>query len=123
MQEVGGLREQGADVGRAAMWDRIETICWTCQRGPRSGCAWFARHKPVPGWTAVRRDVLVWDGRAYTPSESYRVAACPLYLEDRREQPQPKWDGPYWDAPVCRGCYLRKVCMEVKGTCNRRAKC
>lgn len=55
-------------------------------------------------------------------SKSYRVADCPLYLEDARETPPPKWDGPYWDAPVCMECYSRKTCMEVKGTCNRRAK-
>lgn len=55
--------------------------------------------------------------------ESYRVIDCPLYQEDRSEPECQKWDGPYWDAPVCMECYSRKVCMELKGTCNRRAKC
>ena len=100
-----------------------ETICWTCKRGPRSECPWFAEHKPVPGWMAERRDVLVLDGRVYTPSESYRVSACPLYMEDRKEPKPLKWDGPYYDAPVCKSCWSRRVCMEMNGTCNRRAKC
>lgn len=55
--------------------------------------------------------------------ESYRVIGCPLYLEDRRDPERQKWDGPYWDAPVCMECYSREICMEVKGTCNRRARC
>lgn len=106
-----------------------ETKCWTCQRGPRSECAWFAWHKPVPGWTAERSDVLiqtkVTTHRKYRHyEESYHVIDCPLYLKDDRMEPErPKWDGPYWDAPVCMECYSRQICMEVKGTCNRRAKC
>lgn len=104
-----------------------ETKCWTCQRGPRSGCAWFAEHKPVPGWKAVRRDVLAHEyrrGRS-TPKyeESYRVYDCPLYLEDEERPKHKKWDGPYWDAPVCMECYSREICMRTKSTCNRRAKC
>lgn len=103
-----------------------DTLCWTCQLGPRSECPWFARHKPVPGWTAVRRDVLMQTSicggkrkvRKY--EESYRVEDCPLYLEDEREAPPPKWDGPYWDAPVCMECYSREICMRTKSTCNLR---
>lgn len=106
-----------------------ETKCWTCQRGPRSGCSWFASHEPVPGWKAERRDVLVQSStekrgkrrnfRHY--AESYLVIDCPLYLEDeRQEKPPVHWDGPYWDAPVCMACYSRAVCMRTKGTCNRR---
>lgn len=108
---------------------KSETLCWTCRRPvsePDTQCSWFSRHEPVPGWTAERRDVLMSCGSKTTGrsiAESYRVSTCPLYLEDRKEPPPPKWDGPYWDAPVCRGCYSRKVCMEVKGTCNKRAKC
>lgn len=110
--------------------EKSETLCWTCRRGPRSECAWFARHKPVPGWTAERRDVLMQTSvyrrgqlvNCNKREESYRVIDCPLYLEDKREPPPPKWDGPYWDAPVCMECYSRKACMEVKGTCNRRAR-
>lgn len=63
-----------------------KTICWTCQQGPRSGCPWFAEHKPVPGWTAERRDVTQqrWDGRQNSlfTVKSYCVSACPLYLPD-----------------------------------------
>lgn len=103
-----------------------ETKCWTCQRGPRSECAWFARHKPVPGWTEERRDVMIQTSthkrgkfRYYKHyEESYRVVDCPLYLEDRREPERLKWDG-----PVCMECWSRRVCMETHATCNRRAKC
>lgn len=108
-----------------------ETKCWTCQRGPRSGCPWFADHKPVPGWTAARRDVLMQTTvhkhgktRNYQKyEESYRVIDCPLYQEDRSEPECQKWDGPYWDAPVCMECYSREICMRTKSTCNMRAKC
>lgn len=71
--------------------------------------------------TSTHKRGKFWYYKRY--EESYRVIDCPLYLEDRKEPPPPKWDGPYWDAPVCRGCYSCKVCMEVKGTCNKREKC
>lgn len=73
-----------------------ETKCCTCQRGPRSECAWFAWHKPVHGWTAKRSDVLTqtkvtthgkyWYYRHY--EESYHVIDCPLYLKDDRMEPE-----------------------------------
>lgn len=99
-----------------------ETICWTCRRSTNSGCPWSARFQPVPGWTAERRDILSYDGEKYIPTESYRVSVCPLYLEDRREPKCPKWDGPYWDAPLCRACWSRRICMETHGTCNGMAR-
>lgn len=107
-----------------------ETKCWTCQRGPRSECSWFARHEPVPGWQAVRRDVLVKTTVGPTGKrkhlrkrlESYLVVDCPLYLENEKKEKPKRWDGPYWDAPVCLGCYSREICMRTKGTCSRRAK-
>ena len=55
--------------------------------------------------------------------ESYRVIKCPLYLEDEEGPKVKKWDGPYWDAPVCVGCYSRRICQRTRSTCNRRAKC
>ena len=70
-----------------------ETLCWTCRRGPRSGCRWFACHEPVPGWTAERRDITQqrWDGQgcgSFT-TESYRVLACPRYDPDP-PRPRPR---------------------------------
>lgn len=73
------IAEEGAARG--------ETLCWDCRQGPRSGCSWFAEHRPVPGWTAERRDVAVTaipDGRRDTRlEESYLVRRCPLYRRDR----------------------------------------
>lgn len=74
-------RRAGAPRGK-----RRATLCWTCSQGPRSGCPWFAEHRPVPGWTAERRDIPIqlWDGRRQVceKAESYRVKACPLYRPD-----------------------------------------
>ena len=104
-----------------------ETICWTCQRGPRSECVWFAEHRPVPGWTAERREIRITayaDGKRYErPTVSYLVRKCPLYYPDPPRKEETGWTGPYYEAPVCMGCWSRKICMELKGTCNRRAKC
>ena len=59
-------------------------------------------------------------GRKY--EESYRVFYCPLYMKDQREEKRVKWTGDYYDAPVCKACYSRRICMEVHGSCNRRVR-
>lgn len=43
-------------------FEKSDTLCWTCQRSggpPETQCPWFLRHRPVPGWRAVRRDVMM----------------------------------------------------------------
>lgn len=66
------------------------TLCWFCQNAVPSpatgaGCSWSRRpHTPVPGWDAKRRDVRMssYSGDVRTV-ESYRVKACPEFVEDQ----------------------------------------
>lgn len=60
------------------------TLCWTCGRA-YGGCSWsrYKVQKPVPGWSAERRDIRI---AAELPMvESYLVIDCPLYIADRSE--------------------------------------
>ena len=64
-----------------------QTICWGCARAcaVRSiACPWSWSFCPVPGWTAIRRDVTYDSGykKMKHASESYIVIKCPLYLSD-----------------------------------------
>ena len=67
-----------------------ETKCWDCARACGL-CPWseYKRQRPVPGWTAKRRDVKMqgtWCGRLVTRRvESYLVLDCPLFVESVRE--------------------------------------
>lgn len=102
-----------------------ETICWTCQRGPRSERSWFAEHRPVPGWTAERREIQMTaytGGKRYErPTVSYLIRKCPLYQPDppRKEE---DWTGPYYEAPVCMGRWSRRICLNRGSVCNERAR-
>lgn len=65
-----------------------QTLCWGCQNAVPSpstgaGCPWSRAGKPVEGWRATRRDVLMQRMKGYsTRIESYLVTACPLFLTD-----------------------------------------
>ncbi len=68
------------------MAGRTATICWTCRRSSNSTCSWSASLRPVPGWTAVYRPILMPRGRGRNKrmvlQESYVVRDCPLYQPD-----------------------------------------
>lgn len=102
------------------------TICWTCRRGTRSECPWFAEHRPVPGWTAERREIRMTayaDGKRYErPTESYVVRKCPLYQKDPPRKKQEDLTGLYYDATICQKCYSRNICMKQNAVCNERAR-
>lgn len=79
-------RPESAGRARTAGNGMSRTICWTCRQGPRSGCSWFAEHRPVPGWTAWRNDIPAYrydmerrENVVCALEESYQVTACPLY--------------------------------------------
>lgn len=64
------------------------TICWACgnavpdAEGER-GCPWSREGKPVEGWVAERRDILVQatrPGGGKKPVESYQVITCPEFM-------------------------------------------
>lgn len=64
------------------------TICWACanavpdEEGTR-GCPWSREGKPVEGWTAERRDILVQPTRPGGEKkrlESYCVITCPAFV-------------------------------------------
>jgi len=56
------------------------TLCWNCKNTNRFKCSWFdpKNPKPVDGWEAVRRDLLVYNRRI----ESYCVVRCPNYVPE-----------------------------------------
>lgn len=60
------------------------TLCWSCDKAV-CGCSWSREFKPVEGWTAVRRDVRVWDRVRKVTTESYFVKDCPGYVPDKRK--------------------------------------
>lgn len=64
------------------------TICWACANAvpdeeSTRGCPWSREGKPVEGWVAERRDILV---QATSPGgekkriESYCVITCPAFV-------------------------------------------
>lgn len=62
-----------------------QTICWECKhadKGNDSICPWAREFKPVEGWDATRRDILVQGTNQNQPAhydESYKVHKCPLF--------------------------------------------
>lgn len=63
-----------------------ETLCWFCQRSMpdlKIGCSWAKWFRPVKGWTAEERDLLlqVINGQRRM-TKSYHVIDCPLFLPD-----------------------------------------
>ena len=61
-----------------------KTICWDCEnavpsRDGSKGCPWSVEGKPIQGWTAKRKDVLVIVCGRRRKIESYRVKKCPMF--------------------------------------------
>lgn len=76
-------------TGAEARTYRPATLCEVCERAC-GRCCWsaFGVQQPVPGWDAVRRDILGTDTRGRTGPgayvESYVVLYCPEFaLEEK----------------------------------------
>ena len=77
---------------------RNQTLCCNCARagfGCVSTCPWEREFKPVPGWTAARRDIKMAHkavgGKVIEKmEESYLVIECPLYLKEEKSVPARK---------------------------------
>ena len=65
------------------------TKCWACANAVpdadgQRGCSWSKDGKPVNGWEAKRRDILVQPtspGGERKRVESYHVVTCPEFVE------------------------------------------
>lgn len=57
-----------------------QTLCEVCDNA-LGGCSWSEKDKqqPIPGWTAVRKDIIVGDGKSRHLTESYAVFECPQF--------------------------------------------
>ena len=57
--------------------------CINCCPVPNKGigCEWSIAFKPVPGWTAERRDIKCYGKKNNENSESYMVLACPKFIK------------------------------------------
>lgn len=98
-----------------------ETLCWSCRRA-YSGCSWSARGVPVKGWTAEPQYIANSDYGTKNVVKSYFVERCPEYIAEERWNAPAEWNGAYYDAPICMACFTRKICQQVKATCNARAR-
>lgn len=62
-----------------------DTLCWSCRRAA-GGCSWSRSLRPVEGWLASYRPVLmpasIGGKRRYVPQESYIVRWCPQYAPE-----------------------------------------
>lgn len=66
------------------MFEKSNTLCWSCQRAHSLGCDKFKYGETIPGWTATRKDIIA--GRGAYPDilvESYEVVKCPQYKYGR----------------------------------------
>lgn len=47
-------------------------------------CEWseYGNMRPVPGWEAIRNDILYFNGRENVKIESYAVLSCPKFVPD-----------------------------------------
>lgn len=59
-----------------------ETLCELCDRAC-GHCLWSAAGMPVPGWEAVRRDIMMTDNQDGHMVESYVVLGCPAYKPEK----------------------------------------
>lgn len=61
------------------------SLCWFCDNA-YGGCSWSREFKPVPGWTATRRDMTtshsVGGKNRQVKTESYIVHKCPEHVPD-----------------------------------------
>lgn len=57
-----------------------QTLCEVCGNALGS-CSWSEKdnQRPVPGWEAIRKDIIVGDGNSRTLTESYTVFKCPQF--------------------------------------------
>lgn len=65
----------------------LPTLCWSCKRSylPEYRCSWAKEFKPVEGWEADMKYVLVQRSSGNNSIlESYFVYTCPEYLYDGR---------------------------------------
>ena len=94
------------------------TLCWSCDKAT-GGCSWSKQFKPVPGWDAVRNDVLVQYGsgehskRLY--DESYVVKACPEFVPDK-----PRDRERSWMSEMCIECNSIDTCMVFGPICKKK---
>lgn len=67
-----------------------ETICWTCENACPNyngvGCRWSMEGKSIPGWKAVRRDIVSFNHADRRPVTSYEVQKCPEYKMDEHSR-------------------------------------
>ena len=59
------------------------TLCDLCANAC-GFCEWseYGNMRPVPGWEAIRNDILYFNGRENVKIESYIVLDCPKYRPD-----------------------------------------
>ncbi|PKM39025.1 MAG: hypothetical protein CVV04_11925 [Firmicutes bacterium HGW-Firmicutes-9] len=65
------------------------SLCWTCLRSrpiPGIGCSWSRLYHPVKGWDAEATTIKSTRKSGTITYGSYRVCACPLYIEERNVQ-------------------------------------
>lgn len=62
----------------------MTNICISCKNAVPDnnghGCTWSRKFEPVPGWTATPKRLN--PGRHGTITETYEIAACPMYDPD-----------------------------------------
>lgn len=61
------------------------TMCINCENScpnPKkgTGCEWSILFKPVPGWEAIRKDIMLQRSKAES-LESYIVISCPKFVK------------------------------------------
>ena len=68
-------------------------LCDTCDNAC-GGCCWTeldetgkARLEPVPGWTAEMVNWKPFRSRASEVLQTYKITACPLYIQTKRKAP------------------------------------
>ena len=59
------------------------TLCDLCANAC-GFCEWseYGNMRPVPGWEAIRNDILYFNGRENVKIESYAVLSCPKFVPD-----------------------------------------
>ena len=58
------------------------TLCDLCANAC-GFCEWSEKNaRPVPGWEAIRNDILYFNGRENVKIESYAVLDCPKFVPD-----------------------------------------
>lgn len=54
------------------------SICFNCKNAYAHKCKWVHSLTPIPGWTAVKRDIKYKEG----PISTYNVKRCPNFVPD-----------------------------------------